>query len=91
MKGGNYPTRYGGAGKLRRRKHMARTETNIEKLLFFTGTVRTHKSQATEVALRFADKEIKVVLTYAEIGFLMKGLYAAAQLEMTPDLRNAGA
>jgi hypothetical protein len=70
---------------------MARKETNIEKLLFFTGDVRSAKAQATEVALKSADKEIKVVLTYAEVGLLMHGLYAAAEVEANPDPKKASA
>ena len=59
---------------------MERTEeTNIEKLLFFTGSIRGAKAQETEVTLRFSTEEIKVVLTYAEVGFLMRGLYEAAK------------
>jgi hypothetical protein len=54
-------------------------ETNITKLLDFTGAARGDKAQATEVTLKYADKEIKVALTYAEVGFLMRGLYEAAE------------
>jgi hypothetical protein len=67
-----------------------RESTNIMKLLDFTGTVRSAKAQATEVVLKFADKEIKVVLTFAEVVLLMQGLGYAASLEGTSD-QKAGA
>jgi hypothetical protein len=56
-------------------------ETNIVKLLCFTGSALSDKPQTIEVTMAYAGKNIKVILAHPEVVLLVEALATVARAE----------